>query len=120
MLIKRPDDIKSSEVTDKSVYLNRRNFMRGAALAATTAAPGFCPQAQPASTANAPRRQTCRCRQTRAGRGAARGFSTDEKPTSLEDITNYNNFYEFSTDKRGVAEAGKASSHDPGASRSRD
>ena len=34
MLIKRPDDIKSSEITDKKVYLNRRLFMRGAVLAA--------------------------------------------------------------------------------------
>ena len=38
MLIKKPDDIKSSEITDPQVYLNRRNFMRVAALAGTTAA----------------------------------------------------------------------------------
>jgi len=33
-----PDDIKSSEITPKQVYLNRRLFMRGAVLAATTTA----------------------------------------------------------------------------------
>ncbi len=41
MLIKKADDIKASEITDKQVYLNRRLFMRGAALAATTAATGL-------------------------------------------------------------------------------
>ena len=37
----KPNEIKSSEITDKKVYLNRRLFMRGAALAATTAATGL-------------------------------------------------------------------------------
>jgi hypothetical protein len=32
MLIKKPDEIKSSEITDQKVYLNRRLFMRGARL----------------------------------------------------------------------------------------
>ena len=34
MLIKRPDDIKSSEITDKELYLNRRQFIRTASLGA--------------------------------------------------------------------------------------
>lgn len=38
MVIKQANKIKSSEITDKKVYLNRRLFMRGAALVATTAA----------------------------------------------------------------------------------
>ena len=36
---------------------------------------------------------------------AASGFRVDEPETSFEDITHYNNFYEFSTDKEGVAAA---------------
>jgi hypothetical protein len=40
MLIKKPDDIRSSEITDRKVYLGRRNFMRGAALAASAVATG--------------------------------------------------------------------------------
>ncbi len=40
MLIKKPDEIKSSEITDKKVYLNRRLFMRGAALLARPLPPG--------------------------------------------------------------------------------
>ena len=34
------------------------------------------------------------------------GFRVNEPQTSLQDITHYNNFYEFSTDKEGVASAG--------------
>ena len=41
MLIKKPSDIRSSEITDQKVYLNRRLFMRGAILAGTAAATGF-------------------------------------------------------------------------------
>ncbi len=106
MLIKKPEDIKSSEITDKKVYLNRRVFMRGAALAATTAATGLLyrelnplPGEKPkgdalVTVANAAQEQRIR-----------EGFATDEKLTTIEDITNYNNFYEFSTDKQGVASA---------------
>lgn len=41
MLIRKPDDIKSSEVTNESLYLNRRSFLRGAVLIATTTATGL-------------------------------------------------------------------------------
>lgn len=100
MLIKKPDDIKSSEITDQQTYLNRRNFMRGAALLATTAATGLLYRGL-----NAPPPVT------RPGEkiadivqpAPAAGFSTTEPKTSFKDITNYNNFYEFSTDKQEVA-----------------
>ena len=39
------------------------------------------------------------------GDGDADGFRVDEPETSFENITHYNNFYEFSTDKEGVASA---------------
>ena len=41
MLIKKPDDIKSSEITPQGLYLNRRTFMRGVVLAASTTATGL-------------------------------------------------------------------------------
>ena len=41
MLIKKPDDIKSSEITDKKLYLSRRLFIRGAVLAGSTVATGL-------------------------------------------------------------------------------
>ena len=40
MLIKKPDDIKSSEITDKQLYLNRRKFILAASALGVTAAGG--------------------------------------------------------------------------------
>jgi hypothetical protein len=40
MLIKKPDTIRSSEITDEKTYLNRRNFMRAGMIAASTVATG--------------------------------------------------------------------------------
>lgn len=104
MLIKKPDDIKSSEITDKKLYLSRRNFMRAAALAGTTFATGFVyrklnqptpPRVEGAKIADLVK--------PAPEQAAASGFTVNEKPTSFEDITNYNNFYEFTTDKQDVA-----------------
>lgn len=105
MLVKKADGIKSSEVTDKKVYLNRRLFMRGALLAATTAATaslyrGLNPPPPIKRAADAGQKLPD-VRPAPKGADMAGG----EARTSLEDITNYNNFYEFSTDKRSVASA---------------
>ncbi|MFN2514897.1 MAG: protein-methionine-sulfoxide reductase catalytic subunit MsrP [Pyrinomonadaceae bacterium] len=104
MLIKHSDEIKSSEITDKRVYLNRRNFMRGAGLAATTASTAFLYRKLNPPAAETPKGEKLANVATSATEdGARQGFSVNEKLTPLEDITNYNNFYEFSTDKRSVA-----------------
>jgi methionine sulfoxide reductase catalytic subunit len=104
MLIKKPDDIKSSEITDQKTYLNRRTFMRVAALAGTTAATGLLyRQLNPPPAVVEPRAQIADVVTNPSGDAAASGFTVSEKLTSLEDITNYNNFYEFSTEKRSVA-----------------
>jgi sulfoxide reductase catalytic subunit YedY len=76
MLIRRPDDIPSSEITPEHEYLNRRDFLGAAAALIGVAA-------APAALA------AC----TRGERVQA------DEPTPLEDITRYNNFYEFGTDK---------------------
>ncbi len=99
MLIKKPDDIPSSEITSESTWLNRRNFLRAAALAGTTAATGLLyrrlnPPSAPkaAGAANA------------AEAGLVRYVTeTGEAANDFEDISTYNNFYEFSTSKQGVA-----------------
>ena len=104
MLIQRPDDIQSSEITPKKVYLNRRNFMRAAALAATTAGTAFVYRKlnSPASTDTSS--ETIPDVEPQGGDEAVtKGFKVNEKLTAREDITNYNNFYEFSTNKRSVA-----------------
>lgn len=70
-------DLTYADVTPKEVFLNRRAFMRGAtALSAASILP------LPA---------------------LARDFAGGETPNSLEDITSYNNFYEFGTGKEDPA-----------------
>ena len=99
-------DIKSSEITDKKVYLNRRRFMRGAALVTTTAATGLLYRKLNPSLVEKPKGETLvTVAKSLTDSGARDGFTTNEKLTAIEDITNYNNFYEFSTDKQGVAPA---------------
>ena len=92
MLIKRPDDIKSSEITDKELYLNRRQFIRTASLGAAGLGSGLLVPGLLGPMSEA--------------RGATKlegvgksTFSTDERKTPLKDITSYNNFYEFGTGK---------------------
>jgi len=41
MLIKKAEEIKASEITDKDVYTSRRLFLRGAALTATALGTGW-------------------------------------------------------------------------------
>ena len=93
MLIKPPADIRSSEITDKKLYLNRREFIRattGTAAAVATGVIGagaFLRAATPAPHGR---------RLENVGKSA---FSADEKVNKWEEITTYNNYYEFGTDK---------------------
>jgi sulfoxide reductase catalytic subunit YedY len=102
MLIKKPSDIKSAEITDQKVYLNRRLFMRGALLAGSVAATGFIYRQLNPPPAQIPAGQKLEIVTTTQ---TGDGFKTTEPETPLAAITNYNNFYEFSTVKSGVAAA---------------
>lgn len=77
-------DLNWSDVTPKSLFMNRRAFIGGVAGAAL---------AGPAMTGPA------------LGKIAARpsAYSTDAEPNSFEEITNYNNFYEFGYGKEDPA-----------------
>ena len=81
MLIRKPDDIKSCEITPEEVYLDRRRFIGKTAAFGAVAAVG----------ATAP--------WIRRGFSGTGDDGQDDKLTSYEHITNYNNFYEFGTDK---------------------
>ena len=101
MLIKKPDDIRSSEITDRKVYLSRRNFLRGAALAASAAATGLvyrqllAPQVELATPAG---------RVEPGSQSAPKDWGLPgEEATPYQDVTHYNNFYEFGTDKYSPA-----------------
>jgi methionine sulfoxide reductase catalytic subunit len=92
MFIKKTSDIKSSEITPKSLFVNRRAFLTGAASAglAAAAAVGFRKLGAPAEVALA---------NTKIEGLQKSSFSTTETITPYKDVTNYNNYYEFSTDK---------------------
>src|SRR5262245_25404369 len=98
MLIKKPDDIPSSEITDEKTYSTRRRFIRGAVLAATVSSTAYLYR-----KLATPRRLEPGIEPVRAKEASGYFTATGEAATGFADITNYNNFYEFSTDKRGVA-----------------
>jgi len=100
MLIKKPDDIKSSEITDKELYLNRRMFIRGAALAGGAVATGFVYRY---FTSHGQEAQTGEKIADVQAPPQSYAPPLNESRTSYQDITHYNNFYEFSTDKLEVA-----------------
>lgn len=102
MNIKKPEEIKSSEITDENLYLNRRNFIRGAILASSTIATGWLYRSL---TSNSRKPQSDNVTSPTQSSQAASSIES-ESLTPFEDITNYNNFYEFSTSKGAVA--GKA------------
>ncbi len=88
MLIKKPADILPSEITSETNYLNRREFIRSGAIAGSALVTPAALAAVVPGKSGAPLR----------GIGKS-PFSTDETPNSYEDITTYNNFYEFGLDK---------------------
>jgi len=108
MLVKKSSDIKSSEITDQKVYLNRRLFMRGAILAGSVTASGLLyRKLNPPSAVVEERPKIAGLVKPPTDEAVRNGFKVDEALTSFEDITNYNNFYEFSTEKRSVASAAR-------------
>jgi sulfoxide reductase catalytic subunit YedY len=92
MLIKAASDIRSSEITDRKLYLNRREFLKAAGVATAGAGalalPGVAEAANPAP----------RGRKLDNVKPSPLSL-TDERPNTWEQITTYNNFYEFGTDK---------------------
>jgi sulfoxide reductase catalytic subunit YedY len=88
MLIRKPDDIKSSEITPKRIFLDRRKFIgQTAAFCVVTATGTVGPWALRATTRRGPR---------------GTGVQGDEL-TAYKHVTSYNNFYEFGTGKEDPA-----------------
>src|SRR5437660_5169108 len=92
MLIKKTSDILSSEITSKSIFMDRRKFIAGAGATGAALASGLY-LGNAATTLETVEASTKLTGITKSQ------FSTSEKPNSLKDITNYNNYYEFSTDQ---------------------
>jgi sulfoxide reductase catalytic subunit YedY len=86
MLIRKAPDLLYSEVTPKAEYLSRRRFLTGTA--AGLALPGVAAYAAKLAAQKS-------------------SFSTTEQQTPLKDITTYNNYYEFGTNKEDPARYAK-------------
>ncbi|MDG2107638.1 MAG: protein-methionine-sulfoxide reductase catalytic subunit MsrP [Woeseiaceae bacterium] len=92
MLIRKPNDIRPSEITSEANYLNRRDFIRASAIAggsiiSSGAIGAIMPNSRLAPLEN-----------------ISKSFlSTNEIPNSFEDISTYNNFYEFGLRKSDPA-----------------
>src|SRR5487761_1778671 len=93
MLIRKPSEIPSSEITSKSDYMNRRKFIAGAAAVGAAAVGGerLMNMTSPRSSVDAA--------EVKLATVPSKYSSTGLTPTSYQDITTYNNFYEFGTGK---------------------
>src|SRR3970040_340251 len=100
MLIKKPADIKSSEITPKELHMTGREFITSASAVAASAGAtlagldmwGMPEQAQAGEKLPNIKKSP---------------YSTDEKKNSFKDITSYNNFYELGIDKGDPAKNAK-------------
>ncbi|MDT8399973.1 MAG: protein-methionine-sulfoxide reductase catalytic subunit MsrP [Pseudomonadales bacterium] len=115
MIIKTSKAIPSSEITPEAVFRKRRDFLRAGAVVIGSAASGFLPGEAGAQTAADRELLSARSpvkisnpdsarwwQQKFDGRKdlpASGPFTTDEQLTPFSDVTTYNNFYEFGTDK---------------------
>ncbi len=92
MLIRKAPDIRSSEVTPKEIYLNRRRFMTGMGITGAALLAG--------RFAGSLLKPAVSVRAATQLQYVKSSLSTQgEQLTPLKDITSYNNFYEFGTDK---------------------
>ena len=104
MLHKDTAEITGDQITDKRLYLNRRLFMRGGVLAATMAATGLLYRKLNPPPLETQKGETLTTvAKSSNDEAISKGFAVSEPLTPLNKISNYNNFYEFSTSKEGVA-----------------
>jgi sulfoxide reductase catalytic subunit YedY len=90
-------ELPESEVTDQSVYMSRRQFLNTAAIATTASTAAFLPSLGAAASNQAKPLAVAK----------TTDFAAGEKPSTFEEITTYNNFYEFSTNKQTPARLAK-------------
>ena len=91
MLIKQASPLALADITPKETYFNRRSFLRGLGIAgaATVVGERFSSLLSPPTTALAGTKLTT----------IKSNYLVDEKISSENDVTHYNNFYEFGSDK---------------------
>src|SRR5438067_3492245 len=89
MLIRKAPDFRYSEITPKQIYMNRRRFLATAAIGGGLAAVDARAANPYSGVVKSP-------------------LSTTEKPTPLNAVASYNNYYEFGTSKEEPAQRAKA------------
>lgn len=96
MLIRKSPELTYADITPKSVYLDRRKFLRAMGIvgASAVAGKGLFDLVLPPQAALAATQFTGLIKSP---------FSTTEKPNTLNDVSHYNNYYEFGTDKADPA-----------------
>jgi len=92
MLIRKAPEFRYSEVTPKALYVRRREFIQAAAAATVGAGAALLSGETARARAQGARAKLPNVRKSKFS-------TTDEKLNSFEDITSYNNYYEFGTDK---------------------
>ena len=102
----KPNSIPSSEITPEQVYLNRRKFIQLAGLSGAAALLAAC---SPASAAQSANNQSAATSAPASGTTPVAGKKDElgDRANTLDEITHYNNYYEFSTDKEPVADLSK-------------
>ena len=110
MLIKRQkrNEIPSSEITPEHLYLSRRTFMKGAtAVAAATLLASCAPDEEVPPTPTTAVGETDGATAVAQPTISATSDELGDPLNTYEEITNYNNYYEFTTDKEEVAKLAK-------------
>src|SRR6185503_2861453 len=97
------DKIPEREVTPRELYFNRRRFLQGGMIAAGAAATAFA--YRKLNGVDLVETRTAAVAGLQKPRNPA--YRVNEQPNTLAQITNYNNFYEFTTNKDGVAAASR-------------
>ena len=102
MLIKKKSglEIPSSEITPEHVYRSRRQFMKGAAALGLLAGLAAC---RPGGTAPRGRAPAAGVENIEPGSVSATSDELGDELTNFQDIITYNNYFEFTTEKTGVA-----------------
>ena len=113
MLIKKAADIKTSEITSETAYLNRRRFLGASGALIAAGALGACSKSESA-VASAPTPSKLKDLSFSAVKAeAGNPFYTAEQQTPYNDVLQYNNFYEFGTGKGDPQRYGAALTTDP-------
>ena len=94
MLIEKSADILYSEIAPKHIYMNRRNFLAGVPAAFLGARELLSPSGQALAGTKLQNVQKSK-------------YTVDEKQNSYQDVSTYNNYYEFGTDKSAPVEYAK-------------